>query len=168
MKGGFIGTGNIGTPMASNILTAGFSLVVHAVVKSKATPLLQQGAEWADSSKEVAARCDIICTCLPGPPQMEEVTLGPGGIVEGMRQGVVYIDHTTNSPLAVRKVHDIFGERGVDMWTPLSAVGPKEPRPRPFCYGWGRPIYCCQVYANPRCRGEASVPHRRNWSWLYL
>ena len=115
MKVGFIGTGNIGTPMASNILKAGFSLVVHDVVKSKAAPLIQQGAEWADSPKGVAACCDIICTCLPGPAQMEEVTLGAGGIAEGMRQGAVYIDHTTNSPLAVRKVHDIFRGRGVDM-----------------------------------------------------
>ena len=115
MDVGFIGTGNIGTPMAANILKAGFNLVVHDIVKSNAAPLLQQGAEWADSPKEVADCCDIICTCLPGPAQMEEVTLGAGGIAEGMRRGAVYIDHTTNSPLTVRKIHDVFRERGVDM-----------------------------------------------------
>lgn len=115
MEVGFIGTGNIGTPMAANILAAGFSLVVHDITKERAALLLQQGARWADSPREVAERCDIVCTCLPGPTEMEQVTLGDRGILEGVRQGAAYIDHTTNSPLLVRKVHDIFRERGADM-----------------------------------------------------
>ena len=112
---GFIGTGNIGTPMAANILKAGYSLIVHDIVREKATPLLEQGAQWADSPKDVAALCDITSTCLPGPKEMEAVTLGELGILEGIRPGTVYIDHTTNAPLMTRKVHDAFKARGVDM-----------------------------------------------------
>ena len=115
MRIGFIGTGNIGTPMAASILKAGYELVVHDIHRDKTTPLVGQGAEWADSPAEVAAQCDIICTCLPGPTEMEPVTLGPGGILEGARSGSVYIDHTTNSPLLARRVHGVFAEKGVSM-----------------------------------------------------
>ena len=115
MRIGFIGTGNIGTPMAASILKAGFELVVHDIHREKTQPLVDQGAVWEDSPAEVAAQCDIICTCLPGPAEMEPVTLGPGGILEGARPESVYIDHTTNSPLLARQVHGVFAEKGVAM-----------------------------------------------------
>ncbi len=115
MRVGFIGTGNIGSPMAASILSAGHDLVVNDVVGEKTRPLVEQGAIWADSPAEVAAQCDITCTCLPGPAEMEPVTLGAGGILEGARPGSVYIDHTTNSPLLARRVHGIFAEKGIAM-----------------------------------------------------
>ncbi len=115
MRIGFIGTGNIGTPMAGSILKAGHELVVHDIHREKTASLIDEGAEWAGSPAEVAAQCDIICTCLPGPREMEPVSLGPGGILEGARPGSVYIDHTTNSPLLARRVHGVFAEKGVAM-----------------------------------------------------
>ena len=115
MRIGFIGTGNIGTPMAASILRAGHELVVHDIHRDKTAPLLDQGAVWGDSPAEVAAQCEITCTCLPGPTEMEPVTLGPGGILEGAQPGSVYIDHTTNSPLLARRVHGVFEEKGVAM-----------------------------------------------------
>src|SRR5204862_8274576 len=54
-------------------------------------------------------------TCLPGPTEMEQVCLGPGGIVEHLRPGALYIDHTTNAPALVRRVHALLAENGVDM-----------------------------------------------------
>ena len=115
MRIGFIGTGNIGAPMAANILKAGFELVVHDIHRAKTEPLIAQGAAWADSPRAVAEQCDITCTCLPGPAEMEPVTLGPSGILEGAPQGSVYIDHTTNSPLLARRVHEAFAGKGVAM-----------------------------------------------------
>ncbi len=115
MQVGFIGTGNIGTPIAASILKAGFPLVVHDIVREKADYLLELGAQWADSPRELAAQCDIICSCLPGPEEMEEVALGNNGILEGVRAGSTYIDHTTNSPSLVQRVHGIFNEHGVAM-----------------------------------------------------
>ena len=115
MKIGFIGTGNIGTPMAANILKAGFSLIVHDVDRDKTAGLLRKGARWAGSPKDVAVQCDIICTCLPGPVEMESVALGAGGILEGLREGAIYIDHTTNSPFIVRKVADAVATRKAKM-----------------------------------------------------
>ena len=65
MKVGFIGVGNIGRPMAEQIIRAGFSLVVNDINEESAVSLIAQGAEWASSAKDVAEQCEIICTCLP-------------------------------------------------------------------------------------------------------
>ena len=115
MQVGFIGTGNIGAPMAANIMKAGFTLVVNDIAQEKSASLLEQGAQWSDSPSELAASCDVVCSCLPGPSEVEEVVLGPKGILEGLRPGSTYIDHTTSSPALAQRVHRILKERGVDM-----------------------------------------------------
>lgn len=115
MQVGFIGLGNMGRPLAGWVLKAGFPLVVHDIRAGAAAPLLEQGATWADSPRELAARCEVVCTCLPGPPEMQAVTLGPRGIVEGLRPASVYIDHTTNSPEVVRQVGATIAARQADM-----------------------------------------------------
>ena len=115
MKVGFIGVGSIGNPMAGQLLRAGHVLVVHDVRREAAASLLGAGATWGDSPAAVAAECEVVATCLPGPPQMEQVTLGPDGIVAAMKPGTLYIDHTTNAPLLVRRVHALLQAKGVDM-----------------------------------------------------
>ncbi len=112
MRVGFIGLGNMGGPLAGFVLKAGFSLVVHDLRREAAAALLEQGAIWADSPAEVAARCDVICTCVPGPPEMQAVTRGAGGILEGVKPGSVVIDHTTNAPALVRDVGVALQARG--------------------------------------------------------
>ena len=115
MRVGFIGTGNIGAPMAASIMKAGFPLLVNDIEPEKAAGLLEQGARWSDSPRELAASCDVICSCLPGPQEVEEVTLGPNRILEGLRPGSAYIDHTTSSPTLAQRIHGILKERRVDM-----------------------------------------------------
>ena len=115
MRVGFIGVGSIGRPMAEKILSAGFALTVHDLRREAAAPLLAGGAIWADTPRAVAETCEVVCTCLPGPPEMETVVLGPKGIAEGIQPGTVYVDHTTNSPLLVRRVHEMLSKRGVEM-----------------------------------------------------
>ena len=115
MRVGFIGVGNIGRPMAGQIAKAGFDLTVHDLRRDAAAPLLDAGAAWADSPKDVAERSDIVCTCVPGPAEMKPVALGEDGLASGLRPGAVYVDHTTNSPALVRCVHDEMLARGVDM-----------------------------------------------------
>ncbi len=104
MNVGFIGLGNMGGPMAGWVLKAGLPLVVHDIREDIAGPLLERGATWANSPAEVASQSDIVCVCVPGPPEMELVSLGPKGVVEGLNSGAVVIDHTTNSPETVRTV----------------------------------------------------------------
>src|SRR5881628_1435823 len=104
MRVGFIGLGNMGEPLAAFVRKAGFSLVVHDLRKERAAALLDRGAAWAVSPRDVAAQSDAICVCVPGPPEMQAVTVGPGGIIEGVTAGSVVIDHTTNAPGVVREV----------------------------------------------------------------
>jgi 3-hydroxyisobutyrate dehydrogenase len=115
MRIGFIGLGNMGAPLAGFVLKAGFPLVVHDLRKETAATLLEQGAVWADSPGEVAAQCDVICTCVPGPPEMQAVTLGPRGILERIQPGAVFVDHTTNAPAVVQQVGTMVEARRAHM-----------------------------------------------------
>jgi 3-hydroxyisobutyrate dehydrogenase-like beta-hydroxyacid dehydrogenase len=115
MKIGFVGTGNIGAPIAGQLVAAGHVLVVHDLRPAAADALLAAGATWSEAPAALAAECEVVATCLPGPTEMEQVCLGPGGLVAHINPGALYIDHTTNSPALVRRVHAILAERGVAM-----------------------------------------------------
>jgi 3-hydroxyisobutyrate dehydrogenase len=115
MKVGFIGLGNIGAPIAGQLVTSGCSLIVHDLRRESAEALLNAGATWSDSVAAVAGGCEVVATCLPGPAEMEPVCLGPGGIVSHIKPGGLYIDHTTNSPAVVRQVHAVLAAKGVAM-----------------------------------------------------
>ena len=115
MRVGFIGLGNMGAPMAGFVRQAGFPLVVHDLRRNAAVPLLERGAAWADSPREVAVECDVVCVCVPGPPEMRAVMLGTAGILEGARSGLVVIDHTTNDPSVVREVGAALSARGAQL-----------------------------------------------------
>jgi 3-hydroxyisobutyrate dehydrogenase-like beta-hydroxyacid dehydrogenase len=113
MRIGFIGLGNMGGPMALNLIKAGHTLIVHDVRRESAKPHLDAGATWADSPKDVARQGELILTSLPGPPEVEAVALGPDGIIHGAVAGTVYADLSTNSPTVMRKLHAVFKEKGI-------------------------------------------------------
>ncbi|MDA0735063.1 MAG: NAD(P)-dependent oxidoreductase [Chloroflexi bacterium] len=113
MKVGFVGLGNMGNPMASNLVKAGHQLTVHDLRREAATNLLEMGANWVDAPKDVVAGSDVVFTSLPVPRDVEAVVLGENGIMEGATQGTVYMDLSTNSPTAIRRIHDVCAERGV-------------------------------------------------------
>ena len=115
MRVGFIGLGNMGGPMAGFVLGAAHSLVVHDLRREAAAPLLDRGAIWADSPGQVAAQCDVVCICVPGPAEMRAVTLGPGGVLATVRPGAAVIDHTTNDPALVREVGAALTRRGAHL-----------------------------------------------------
>jgi 3-hydroxyisobutyrate dehydrogenase len=112
---GFIGIGNMGAGMTNNIIKAGYTLIVNDLRRDAAGPLLEKGATWADTPKQVAEQSEITFTCLPAPPDVEAVALGEEGILKGIRSGAVYIDMSTNSPTLVRQLYATFREQGVDM-----------------------------------------------------
>ena len=115
MKVGFIGVGNIGAPIAGQLLAAGHDLLVHDLRRAAADGLIASGAVWAASPAALASECEVVATCLPGPPEMGRVCLGPEGIVEHLPPGALYIDHTTNAPELVRRLHGMLAAKGVDM-----------------------------------------------------
>ena len=104
MRVGFIGLGNMGAPLSGWVLERGFPLVIHDIRREPAAALLERGAIWADSARDVAAQCEVICICVPGPAEMQAVTVGERGVREGVTPGSVVIDHTTNSPAVVREI----------------------------------------------------------------
>jgi 3-hydroxyisobutyrate dehydrogenase len=115
MRVGFIGLGNMGEPLAGFVRTAGHSLAVHDLRKAVAATLLGRGARWADSARAAAAHSDVICVCVQGPPEMRQVALGAGGILEGVKAGSVVIDLTTNAPAVVREVGEALKTRGAHL-----------------------------------------------------
>jgi len=116
MRIGFIGLGNMGGPMALNLIKAGHTLVVHDVRRAAAEPHLAGGAEWADTPADAAKDAELVLTSLPGPKEVEAVAIGgENGIIHGMRKGAVYADLSTNSPTLIRRLHATFAEKGIPM-----------------------------------------------------
>jgi 3-hydroxyisobutyrate dehydrogenase-like beta-hydroxyacid dehydrogenase len=113
MRIGFIGLGNMGGPMALNLIKAGHSLIVNDVRREAAAPHLQKGATWADSPQAVARESELILTSLPGPKEVEAVALGTNGIIHGAVTGTIYADLSTGSPTVMRKLHAAFKAKGV-------------------------------------------------------
>jgi len=113
MKIGFVGAGNMGNPMAANLIKAGHQLTVHDLQRESATNLLEMGAYWADTPRESAQGNEVVFTSLPGPREVEAVALGEEGILEGSAQGSIYVDLSTNSATVIRRIHQAFQEKGI-------------------------------------------------------
>jgi len=125
MKVGFIGLGTMGRHMASNLMKGGYELVVNDVRREAAAPHLKAGATWADTPRAVAAATEVVFTSLPGPVEVESVALGEQGLLSGMAAGKVYFDLSTNSPAVVRKIHEVFKQKGVHMLDAPVSGGPR-------------------------------------------
>ncbi|MCH7720526.1 MAG: NAD(P)-dependent oxidoreductase [Planctomycetes bacterium] len=109
---GLVGTGIMGTPMAGNLLSAGYSLTVHSRTRSKAQGLLERGANWADSPAELASKIDTIITVVCDSPDVEQVYLAHNGICANVAEGVLCIDMSTVAPETARRVADALADRG--------------------------------------------------------
>jgi len=112
---GFIGLGVMGKPMATNLLKAGYPLTVWNRTRSKMNDLVAMGAYGANSPKEVAERSDVVITMVTDSPDVEEVILGPNGVIHGARPGLIVIDMSTISPIVTRKIAGELAKKGVKM-----------------------------------------------------
>ena len=110
---GYIGLGIMGKAMARNILKAGFPLVVHNRSRESVAELSAEGAVEANSPKEVAEQVDIVFTNLPDSPDVEKVTLGADGIIEGAHEGLIFVDNSTIKPATARLIAEKLGAVGV-------------------------------------------------------
>ena len=124
MRIGFIGLGNMGGPMASHIIAAGHAVTVYDVRREAAQPHLQNGAQWVDSPRAVAATSEITFTSLPGPKEVEAVALGEGGILQGAQPDSVYIDLSTSSPTLIRAIQAAYQEKKVHVLDAPVSGGP--------------------------------------------
>jgi 3-hydroxyisobutyrate dehydrogenase len=110
---GFIGVGNMGNPMASNVLKNGFALTVFDKNPKAMENLLRAGAKQGASAKDVVDRSEVVMTCLPASPDVEALYLDTGGLVESARPGTILIDLSSVLPSTPRKVESRAKERGV-------------------------------------------------------
>lgn len=128
---GFVGLGVMGKSMAGHILAAGYPLFVYTRTKSKAEPLLQKGAKWADSSKELAEKASVIFTIVGFPQDVEEVYLGENGLITNGRKHSYLVDMTTSSPTLAEKLYEEGKKKGISVLdAPVSGgdIGAREAR----------------------------------------
>lgn len=111
---GYIGLGLMGKSIARNILKAGFPLVVHNRSRQSVEELAREGAIPAVSPREVAERVEIVFTNLPDTPDVEQVALGAGGVIEAARDGLIFVDNSTIQPAAARRIAEVLDEKGVE------------------------------------------------------
>jgi 3-hydroxyisobutyrate dehydrogenase-like beta-hydroxyacid dehydrogenase len=112
---GFIGLGIMGTPMALNLVQAGFNVTVYNRTRSKADPLERAGARVAASPAEAARDAEVIVSIVSDTAAMEEVVCGKGGVLETIRSGAVLIDSSTISPTMSRKLACHLAGKGASM-----------------------------------------------------
>ncbi|AUN94043.1 2-hydroxy-3-oxopropionate reductase [Pseudazoarcus pumilus] len=115
MNVGFIGLGLMGRPMALNLMRAGHSLRVWARRAESMQPLLDAGALACSSAADVARGADVVITIVGDAPDVERVALGPEGIADGAREGLIHIDMSTISPEVTEGIAARLRERGVTM-----------------------------------------------------
>jgi len=111
---GFIGLGIMGKPMATHLLEAGYPLTVLNRSRGPQDKLVAAGARPGQSPRHVAEQSDVVMTMLPDSPDVEQVVLGAGGVMEGLRPGSLVIDMSTISPAVARRVATVARERGSD------------------------------------------------------
>ena len=109
---GFIGLGNVGAKLAGTLLRNQVDLTIRDLDKSAAQPLLDAGAKWADSPKQMAESCDIIITCLPSPAISAAVMEAEDGILAGMQEGMIWAEMSTTDEAEVKRLGAIVQERG--------------------------------------------------------
>ena len=112
---GFIGLGNMGGPMALNLVKAGFELVVHDINPARVAPLVAAGATVEASAEAVAAKCHRTICMVETTDQAESVILGEKGIIQSAKQGDIVLCMSTIDPLAARRFAECLGAKGVAM-----------------------------------------------------
>ncbi len=110
---GWIGTGVMGNSMARHLLDAGFEVTVNTRRREGAAALLEAGAKWADTPRDVAAASDIVFSMVGMPSDVREVVLGPNGVLGGAAPGLVLVDMTTSEPSLAVEIAQQAAAKGV-------------------------------------------------------
>jgi 4-hydroxybutyrate dehydrogenase / sulfolactaldehyde 3-reductase len=112
---GFIGLGVMGNRMAQNILKGGYPLTVYDINPAAVEALRNAGAETVRSPQEVGKASDVVVTMLPEPQDVEQVVLGPRGVVEGIRSGGIVIEMSTIDPATSQRICAELKKREIAM-----------------------------------------------------
>src|SRR5262245_33211307 len=115
LRVGFIGLGTMGVGMARNLAKAGFSLTVATRTPGKAEGFASEsgGVRAAATPEEAARGADVVVSCLPDAPEVEQVHLGEHGTILGASSGTVVIDCSTIAAGAARGIAERLGKAGI-------------------------------------------------------
>ena len=171
---GFIGLGNMGLPMAQNLIKAGHQVEGVDVNPAAVEKLKAAGGVSVETAKVAAARADVVITMLPAGKQVREVYLGAGGIIENANAGTLLIDCSTIDVETARAVAAAAEKKGLLMldapvsggvggataarspsWS-AAARKPSRARNR-FCRRWARPSCMPAAPATARRRKSATT-----------
>ena len=125
MRIGFVGLGLMGTPMARNLVRAGFEVVVHGRNAATLAQLGAEGARVAGSLREVAADVDVLCSCRVTPQHSRDVFLGPDGAAAAGRPGLLCIDFATIDPATSRAIAAELASREMQFLDAPVSGGPQ-------------------------------------------
>jgi 3-hydroxyisobutyrate dehydrogenase-like beta-hydroxyacid dehydrogenase len=112
---GYVGLGVMGSSVTRRLLAAGHTVHVWNRTREKAEPLLEVGAQWADSPREVAERAEIVFTMVTNTAAVRAVFEGDDGILAGLTPGKIYVDMSTASPANSRALAEQVEAAGAQM-----------------------------------------------------
>ena len=115
MRIGFIGLGIMGKPMSINLIKGGYEVICYNRTRSKMDDVVAAGGIAADSIAELAQKSQVIITMLPDSPEVVEVALGPGGILENAASGSIVVDMSSIAPLACQDISAKLAAKGIRM-----------------------------------------------------
>ena len=123
---GFVGLGHMGGNMAARYLAAGFPVSGEARTREHAQHLIDEGMSWRETPREVAEAVEVVLTSIPDDAALEDVAAGADGILAGLEAGKIWVDLSTVSPRASRRVAERVRERGAVMLdAPVSGSVPQ-------------------------------------------
>lgn len=111
----FIGLGNMGLPMARNLVRAGHAVAGFDLVGAAVTQLASEGARAASSAEDATRDAEAVISMLPASSQVEELYLGEHGLLTQLAAGTLILECSTISPRSARQVHRAAAARGLDM-----------------------------------------------------
>ncbi len=174
MQTGFVGLGAMGRPMAQNLMKGGHELRVWARRAQATKPLTEAGAQASPTPALLAAHCQVVFTMVT-KGDVEQVVLGPDGIIHGAKPGTIVIDCSTIAPATTRRIGQALAEKGMEMLDARVSGGEKG-RSKARCRSWSaaRPRsssacnQSCAAWVGPWCISERAAPARwprRPISW---
>ncbi len=110
---GFIGLGNMGNPMAGNVLKGGYAMTVFDMNPKAMENLVAAGAKAAASATDVLKQAAVVFTSLPGTPEVESVYLQPGGLIDSAAPGTTFVDLSSTLPSTPRKIEAAAKAKGL-------------------------------------------------------
>ncbi len=110
---GWVGSGVMGSSMCMHLVKAGYRAFIYNRTREKADSLIRKGATWCDTAGEVAAKSNIIFSIVGFPSDVEEIMLGPEGILEHVQENSILVDMTTSEPNLAKYIAEKAGRKGV-------------------------------------------------------